>query len=75
MDFILNNTVKIDILNKARPLIENALYEIIVMQGLDPDTFDPDTFIPVEGNLDHETMVKLLQKHSNLMSKIEELGG
>jgi len=75
MDFVLSNTIKIDILNKARPLIENALYEILVMQGLDPDTFDPDTFVPVEGNLDHETMAKLLQKHSNLISKIKELGG
>ena len=74
MNFVLKNSVKIDILNKARPLIENALYEILVMQGLDPDTFDPDTFTPVDGNLDHETIIQLLQKHSNLMSKIQELG-
>jgi hypothetical protein len=75
MDFVLSNTIKIDILNKARPLIENALYEILILQGFDPETFDPDTFVPVENNLDHETITKLVQKHLNLISKIEELGG
>lgn len=73
MDFVLRNSVKVDILNKARPLVENALYEILLMAGFDPETFDPDTFTPDEGNLDHSTIATLLQKHQNIISKINEL--
>ena len=64
---------KIDILNKARPLVENALYEILIMAGFDPETFDPATFTPDEQNLDHSTIATLIQKHQNIITKIDEL--
>ena len=73
MDFILRNSAKIDILNKARPLVENALYEILIMAGFDPETFDPATFTPDEQNLDHSTIATLIQKHQNIITKIDEL--
>lgn len=75
MDFVLNNNIKLEILNRARPLIENAIYEVLLMQGLDPDSFDPETFVPESGNLDHETTTKLLQKYENILLKIAELEG
>ena len=73
MDFIIRNSAKIDILNKARPLVENALYEILIMAGFDPETFDPATFTPDEQNLDHSTIATLIQKHQNIITKIDEL--
>lgn len=73
MDFILKNSVKVDILNKARPLIENALYEVLLIAGFDPETFDPQTFTPEENNLDHSTIATLVEKHQNIVSKINEL--
>lgn len=75
MDFIINNNVKLETLTRTRPVIENALYEVLLLQGFDPDNFDPDTFVPESGNLDHQTITMLVQKYQNIVLKIAELQG
>lgn len=46
----IDQTKKTEILLSAKPIHELALYECIVRLGLDPETFDMDTFQGTEEN-------------------------
>lgn len=75
MNFNLQNSVKLEILNKTRLLIETALYEELLRNGFNPEQFDPDTFVPDEDSESHSGLSLFLQKHENIVTKISELQG
>ena len=75
MIFSLQNSVKLEVLNKSLPFVEKALYEILIAAGFDPDEFDPDSFVAESNNMDHNTITVLLSKYNNIIQKINDLEG
>lgn len=75
MNFNIENSLKLQILNKTKPLIEISLYEELLHNGFDPEIFDHETFIPDENIPRHETLVVLIEKYKNIVNKINELKG
>jgi hypothetical protein len=75
MNFNLQNSVKLEILNKTKLLIEPVLYEELLQNGFDPEQFDPDTFVPDEDSIHHRGLSLFLQKYQNIVRKISELQG
>lgn len=75
MNFNITNSVKLEILNKTKLLLEPVLYEELLQNGFNPEEFDPDAFIPDENSVRHKGLLLLIQKYENIVTKINELEG
>ena len=70
----LNDTQKITALNSAEQSLAHEIYRLCLFMGIDPDTFDPATWVQPEPIIRHEEtlMTKSCIAYVNVKAKLAE---
>jgi hypothetical protein len=74
MEFNLTTEQKISSINETKRHMLNEAYGLLVGMGIDPDSFNPTTWVPEEPPTGNEARVKsLLTNIARAEAKIAEL--
>lgn len=73
MKFSLNKDQKLQAYGEALKDLENGLILRLGVLGVDPDTFDEESFTPAEGSTAQKDIFDIIGRINKIKEKIQEI--